>query len=403
MTKESAIEDIAVEVILHGRQNNQCWFSPGLTVVPSEEQSTPQEVFVGVSQLVGNDMGTPHWVRTTDLGAHWTPPMESQNLLGVPHDDHFFEKPHVNLFYHEHSDRLLGLGSTHFCRDEGTHTSFKMEKIDSAHECPLPNRMVMTEWDFARNDFVPWWTVSLPDEFDRWHYVAWPRAQYEFEDGSVLVPLYLRERKNDPYTAVAVMHADITDDGFACRETGNLLRVDTHRGLAEPSVAHFADRFLLTIRHNERSYVSTSEDGIHYSEPQPWLFDDGADLGNFNTQQHWLARGDALFLLYNRRSELNNGVFRCRAPLYVARVDTERLRVIRESERIVFPEKGARMGNFGVANVTGEEAWVVTGEWLEGTVEGLSEDHRFYVPDNPNINRLQYLGDLLLARIRFDG
>ena len=398
---DSDFHDITVEVVLRGRQNNQCWFSPALAVVPAGGPDRQPEVFIGVSQLVGNDMGTPHWVRTSDLGAHWTPPMESQNLLGVPREDHFFEKPHVNLFYHRHAGRLLGLGSTHFSRDEGTHTSFKMAKIDSARECRLPNRMIMTEWEFARNDFVPWWTVSLPEELARWHRVIWPRAQFEFPDGSVLAPFYLRETAADPFTAVAVMHADITDDGFVCREIGNLLRVDTERGLAEPSVVQFGDRFFLTIRHNERAFIATSDDGLHYGEPAPWLFDDGTELGNFNTQQHWLAHDDSLFLLYNRRSELNNGVFRCRAPLYIARVDPENLCVIRESEQIVFPEKGARMGNFDVANVTENQAWVVTGEWLEGNVAGMKEGDRFYVPNSPSMNRIQYLGDLLLARIRF--
>lgn len=397
----AAIRSIANEVVLKGRQNNQCWFSPGIAVVPPASPGGTPEVFVGVSQLVGNDMGTPHWIRTRDLGAHWTPPMESQNLLGVPHEDFFFEKPNVNLFYHRKTRRLLGIGSTHFSRDEGTHFAFKMEKIDSARECPIPNRMVMTEWDFSAGDFAPWRAVSLPEELARWYRVSWPRAQHEFPDGSVLVPFYGRETADNPFMAVAVMRADIGDEGFVCREVGNLLREDTERGLAEPSVAQFQGRFFLTIRHDLRAFVATSEDGLHYGEPTPWRFDDGEELGNFNTQQHWLVQGDSLFLLYNRRSELNHGVFRCRAPLYVAQVDPERLRVVRKSERIVFPEKGARMGNFGVANVTEDEAWVVTGEWLEGVVEGIEEGDRFYVPRAPSVNRNQYIGDMLLARLMF--
>ncbi|MCF7853570.1 MAG: hypothetical protein K9N51_02135 [Candidatus Pacebacteria bacterium] len=392
--------EIVVETVLQGRQHNQCWFSPGMTVVPARKPDALPEVFIGAQQLAGNDMGTPHWIRTSDLGATWSPPMESQNLLGVPHDDHWFEKPHINLSYHRRGGRLLGLGSTHFSRDEGTHTSFKMEKIDFG-ECPFANRMIMTEWDFKRGDFVPWWTVSLPEELRRWHRVAWPRAQFEFPDGSVLVPFYGRETADSPFTAVAVMHADITNAGFACRGIGNLLRVDTDRGLAEPSVVHFGERFLLTIRHDRRAYVAVSADGLHYGEPIPWRFDTGEELGNFNTQQHWLARRDALYLVYNRRGELNNGVFRCRAPLYMARVDPGTLTAIRDSEQIVFPEKGARMGNFDVANVTDDEAWVVTGEWLEGKVEGMREGERFHVPGGSEINRIQYLGDLLLARIRF--
>lgn len=401
MPSETGFESITTEVVLRGRQNNQCWFAPKLTVVPGAAPGGRPMVFIGVAQLTANDTGTGHWIRTSDLGARWTPPMESQNLLGIPREDNFFEKPGISLFYHQHTRRLLGLGATHFFRDAGTHTAFKMELIDAARKCPLPNHVVMTEWDFATEDFVPWRTVSLPHELTRWHRVYWPRVQHEFPDGSVLVPFYLRETADMRFTAVAVMHADITDGGFRCRAIGNVLRVDTDRGLGEPSLIRFGKRFLLTIRHDLRAYVAAGEDGLHYGKPVPWCFDDGAELGNFNTQQHWLARGDALYLIYNRRSELNNGVFRCRAPLYIGRVDPDRLCVIRDTERIVFPEKGARMGNFDVANVTGNQAWVVTGEWLQGRVAGIKEGDRFYVANNRDTNRIQYLGDLLLARIQF--
>lgn len=400
MDKNAGFREIRVEVVLQGRRNNQCWFAPKMAVVPGTDAAAPPDVFVRVSQLVGNDMGVGHLVHTADLGASWTPPMESMTLLGVPREDHFFEKPGVAPFYHRATKRLLGLGATAFTRDEGTHPAFKMEKI-AGRECPLPNRVVMAEWDFARGDFKPWQAISLPGEFARWHRVHWLQVQHEFPDGSVLVPFYLRERVDDPFTAVAVMRAEITGSGLACREIGNLLRVDADRGLAEPSVVFFRDRFFLTIRHDRRAYVAAGEDGLHYGEPVPWRFDDGAELGNFNTQQHWLARGGELFLLYNRKSELNNGVFRCRAPLYIARVDPDNLRVVRGSERIVFPEKGARMGNFSVANVTGREAWVFTGEWLEGIVPEMKEGDRFFVPRAPELNRNQYLGDLLLGRIIF--
>jgi len=398
----SAIRAIHNEIILNGRTHNQCWFAPGIAVVPAEFTRGSPEVHVGVSQLVGNDCGTGHWTRTSDLGKRWTPPMESQNLLGRPLDDDFYEKPGVSLFFHRSTGKLIGLGATHFYRDAGTSTAYKMESIDAAHRCPKQNTMVYTEWEFEHGDFSHWRAIDLPAELKRFHYVAWPKIDLELDDGSVLCPFYLRESAGDAFTAAAVMRAEIDASGFRCLDLGNLLRVDTKRGLAEPSITRFQDRFLMTVRHDDRAFVCHSSDGLHYSDPAPWLFDDGAELGNFNTQQHWLAQGDALYLLYNRRSELNNGVFRCRAPLYIARVDADSLRIVRDSEQVVFPENGARMGNFNVANVTDDEAWVVCGEWLEGTVPGMQEGDRFHFPNGGSeFNRLQYLGDLLLARIAF--
>lgn len=99
----------------------------------------------------------------------------------------------------------------------------------------------------------------------------------------------------------------------------------------------------------------TDSIGLQFSEPTLWRFDDGEDLGNYNTQQKWLKHRDTLYLVYNRKSELNDGVFRSRAPLFMAEVDPATMRVIRQTERIVFPQNGARMGNFNLVNVSDDE------------------------------------------------
>ena len=49
----------------------------------------------------------------------------------------------------------------------------------------------------------------------------------------------------------------------------------------------------------------------------------------------------------------------------MAQVDPERLVVIRDSERIIIPETGTRMGNFGIVNVSPAESWVITTEWMQ--------------------------------------
>ena len=129
--------------------------------------------------------------------------------------------------------------------------------------------------------------------------------------------------------------------------------------------------------------------------------DDGQELGNYRTMTHWLVRDDALYLVYNRTHELNNGVFRDRAPLFIAQVDPEKLCVIRDTEQVVIPENGARLGNFAVANVSDDESWIVSGEWLEQNVPGYKEGMPFWADLGDQANRMQYIGDLLLARVKF--
>ena len=89
-----------------------------------------------------------------------------------------------------------------------------------------------------------------------------------------------------------------------------------------------------------------SDDGLQFAEPKPWLFDDGSDLGSYNTQQHWLAHSDGLFLIYTRRGANNDHILRHRAPLFMAQVDPQTQQVIRRTEKVVVPN-AAELGNFG--------------------------------------------------------
>src|SRR5439155_26923249 len=143
---------------------------------------------------------------------------------------------------------------------------------------------------------------------------------------------------------------------------GTELALNVERGLVEPSLVKHRGRYYLTIRNDVKGYVTVSDDGLNYESIKPWTFDDGKDLGSYNTQQHWLAHSDGLFLVYTRRGANNDHIIRHRAPLFIARVDPERLHVIRKSERVLIPERGGELGNFGAAAITEKESWVTVAE-----------------------------------------
>ncbi len=81
-------------------------------------------------------------------------------------------------------------------------------------------------------------------------------------------------------------------------------------------------------------------------------------------------RKNRLFLVYTRRGLNNDHVFRHRAPLIMAEFDEENLCLIKESEMIIVPERGARLGNFGVTPVSDSESWVIVSEWMQGIQGG---------------------------------
>ncbi len=76
---------------------------------------------------------------------------------------------------------------------------------------------------------------------------------------------------------------------------------------------------------------------------------------------------DALYLVYTRKGANNDHVFRHRAPLFIARVDPDRLCILRQTEQILIPENHADLGNFGVIAIDAHESWVIASEQLANT------------------------------------
>ena len=150
-------------------------------------------------------------------------------------------------------------------------------------------------------------------------------------------------------------------------EKGNSFENTCNNGLAEPSIIEFKNSVLMTIRAEDgRGYVARSADGVWWEDCKPWQFDDGELLSMSSTQQHFLSCGGKLFLVYTRQTEYNRDIFWFRAPLFIAEIN-DKLEIIRESEKIVFPvtrepEGCAGMGNFHITNISHNQAIITAGE-----------------------------------------
>jgi hypothetical protein len=167
-----------------------------------------------------------------------------------------------------------------------------------------------------------------------------------------------------------------TFDGatLSVAKVGTPLVKNVKRGLLEPSVTRYGNRFYMTIRaEDEHGYVAVSADGVNYRDMVPWRWDDGSALRMSTTQQHWLNHSNGLFLVYTREDATNANVIRWRAPLWIARVDPVRRCLLRQTERVVLPIVGdgvgdpdgvALMGNFAVTHASPYESWVTVGEWM---------------------------------------
>lgn len=219
------------------------------------------------------------------------------------------------------------------------------------------------DFDSVRLCFNNCTRIELPDEL-QYDVVSFMQP-YEKEDGTVLIPAYIRYGHEKQFSVIVVQFA-VSNGRLEYLAHGSILkRNDLNRGLYEPRITGFQGHYYLTIRTDESAFIADSNDGLHFSEPEEWIWDDGEKLGSYNTQQAWLNMNSELYLVYTRKTSYNSHIFRNRAPLFMARFDPVRKCTMKETELIAVPEMGARLGNFYVTNMNEHEAWICVSEWMQ--------------------------------------
>lgn len=247
-------------------------------------------------------------------------------------------------------------------------------------------------FDEQTGDFSSMKMIEIPEDMtEKYHVLGSGCSQIcETDGGDLLIPCYFREKDSNIHFSVAIMRCSFDGEQLRLLEIGNDITVEADRGLCEPSIVKFDNEYFVALRNDESGYIAKSTDGISLEAPIELCFDNGESLGNYNTQQHWLVGGDALWLVYTRRAENNSHVFRHRAPLFMARLDTKTTHIIKDTERIVVPERGARLGNFGCQSYSENAGYVFAAEWMQGDfgVEGCTR----YGSDN----------SIFISKINFD-
>jgi len=351
---------IQLDTVREGYDGKTCFVQARAGIVPRANQ--PPIVVMTMNPLVvtGSDVYlTVHDMRSDDLGKTWTGPTKHDTLARRP-DDPINGKPAeigiCDLWpkWHAKTGKLLNIGHVvRYTDDKGPAKGVRRETC-------------YTIYDPDARTWTPWKRILLPGSDQTYPAGAGCAQRVDLADGDILLPVYGGQRlADDPFSAARVIRLRFDGATLSVVEEGNELRQDTKRGFAEPSLTRFRGNYFLAIRHDDAGYCATSDDGLHFGKPHPWLWDDGTDLGNYNTQTHWVTHDDALFLVYTRRGANNDHVFRNRAPLFMAQVDPTTLRVQRATERVLIPEHGARYGNFGVTEVSENETWVTETEWMQ--------------------------------------
>ena len=206
----------------------------------------------------------------------------------------------------------------------------------------------------------------------------------EDKDGNFLITVYY-SGTNGKYRIVPLKYS-FDGNEFKLLETGTPIINDSLAGgYAEPSIAKLGDKYYMTIRSQENAYLAWSDDGLHFSEPILWTFDDGNVIGSIRTQQRWIFHKDIygeyyLYLVYTRKNGSNDHVFRNRAPLYIAQVDVENKCLIKDTEQILVPELGAGLASMiGVSNYSNDESYVTVAETMHYNAAQYGADNSVWL------------------------
>lgn len=351
---ESTVDfTVKLETVLTHDDGKFLWFHPRTAVIPGEKDRAPEVVMTLQKHLRVSDYYSGlHVMTRAGLDGAWTGPVLPPALdWQVQPDGVTISVADVTPGWHAPTRRLLAIG----CRVRYSPQGKQLEDVKRAHQT------VYAVYNPATSTWSPWQLLELPAD-EQFNFARNACSQWLVQpDGKLLVPLYIGTSTKAPFSTTV---AECEFDGTSMRylRHGNVLSVPVKRGLYEPSLVRFGNRFFLTLRNDERGYVTSSRDGLNFATPQPWEFDDGSELGSYNTQQHWLAHTRGLFLVYTRRGANNDHIMRHRAPLFMAQVDPETLRVLRATEKVIMPQRGADLGNFGASAVSPRESWVTASE-----------------------------------------
>ena len=370
MPEADVLQSIEVTTLTKGRDGGTTWFLPRVCRLP-------RTTFMTLQEITGSDYyGPVHSSESTDNGNTWTKPQPVPGLGRKPFQSDIEEAvSDVLSEYHAQTKTLLALGEIVYYR-EGKYFPEQPPRYPVYITRNLNghwSERKKLEWNDPRNSAI--YSVGSSQ------FVILP-------NGDLIIPVSFRPKERNDF-AVTTLLCSFDGKTIKVKKVGVELNNTVKRGLLEPQLIKLGKLYYLTIRAEDGyGYVSTSTDGLNWSKPTAWAWDNGAALTMSTTQQHWLVHSDALYLVYTRQAEVNANVMRWRAPLYLAQVDRATLRLIQNTERVVFPLVGdgindpahvPHYGNFHVANISPQESWITAGE---------------VIPAN-------FRGDMLLARVRW--
>lgn len=346
--------------IRHGYDKKKCLVHARCCCAPQFMIATSQYLNVaGIDLFAGIQVSLSY-----DDGKTWSEFEEQQGLAPIDNGDTTIVGCDGTPMYHKKTGKIILLGHTaEYAKDS-------MRPVDTK------SYTFYSVFDEEKKEFKPIKFIQMPEGYEKCGNGS--GQSIELENGDLLIPVYYTKKDDKGVYSSMVLRCSFDGENITLLEMGKPITLNIERGIYEPSIVCHKGVYYLTFRNDECGLVAKSTDGLNYTNLQLWQWDDESIVQNYNTQQHWMQLGDELYLVYTRRAGNNDHVFRHRAPLFAARV--ENMRLVRDSEFVVVPEKGARLGNFGVTKYKENDAIVMAAEWMQPIgCEKYGSDNNIYI------------------------
>jgi hypothetical protein len=361
---------ITRKVLFDSVEAGKTYFHPKATLVP--RFGRPPLLLMTLQSIGGSDyFGPVEVTRSNDCGECWSSPAPLPALGRHPFDAATTEGVcDVVPDFHAATGKVLAIGHNVFYRNNqffDTHGDFRPGQSEHTYQ-----RCSVYSIGEADGQWSPRQRITWPEFDDCSSFVCGCTQKVLLPDGEILIPVSIGHwgRRDRMFCTLL---CDFDGRQITVRQRGDILEWPTGRGLLEPSLVRHQGKTLVTLRaEDNRGYCAWSEDGLRWRPPRAWAWEDGDTLEMSTTQQHWLALGDRLYLLYTRKTPENAGVMRWRSPLFMAEVDADALCLRRDTEQVVLPMRGdpaqprtvALMGNFMPLALSATEAIVLDGDFL---------------------------------------
>ncbi len=347
------VREVRTSVLIPGDSHEDLLLGPVFTTSPGSPPVI--HMLFSTTDRHGRDtIGQVVYRTSKDLCATLSPITMPPGLQVRAAEDGALEAASLGLVYHPQTNTVLGVGCM---------TQYKEGHVLGGY---THRAIAYAVLDLKAGEWSSWRAFQPPGAVFGKNPAFQPCPQlFVFDDGDVLVPFqWCKEGGGNSRMWSGTVRCSFDGKDLVPGETGNGHSIPVGRGLYEPELVAWKDRFFMTLRaEDKRGYLTQSGDGLHWEEPVPWTWDDGQEVAMDQTQTRLLTHSDGLLLVYTRIRDDNGNVFRHRAPLHCAELDPETLRLKRKTERIIVPNKGLPVGNFYVCPVTPDESWVGVAEW----------------------------------------